>query len=792
MRRKAQSLNVSKDFRFKKTSSVLFPLLLALILNSLVTFSATIDSLKNNHGQLTLGKARFTVLTPYCIRMEWGGGAKVDMPTLFAFNRNLRCEDTKINYQDSKLTINTGAFTLVYYNDGKEFNKNNLNVFFKNGDKDSNWNPESKSGRNLGGTVPTLDTWNGPKPVNDGLLSREGWYLIDDSASPLLTQNGIEQRKGSVPFRQNKNGGPLAAGLDQYLFVYGNNFKDALKSLAAVSGKVAMPRKHIFGSWYCRWYDYTSDDFRQLVREYGEHDFPLDIMVMDMGWHTQKDAVTGHGHSKNLGWTGYSWNKKLIPDPEALLSEFKKDGIFVTLNDHPHDGMRSHEDYYSEFNKMLPKETSDNPPFYAGAPRYMDAFFQWALGPLEKQGVDFWWVDWQQDYVYNSVLGVPGLNHLPWLNHLYFKNSEKSGRRGQGFSRWGGWGGQRYPIQFSGDADGTWEMLTFQIPFTANSGNAGCFFWAHDLGGFTGKRNPEMFTRWVQFGALSATLRVHSAGSLDRRPWLWGEPFESSMRSAYHLRSTLFPYIYTSVRQCYDQSISLLRPMYLEYPDLETAYSNPQQYMFGESLIVAPVNSPGKGSNYIAEQKVWFPKGAWFNLLSGEKYVGDTSTKVKASIEEIPVFVKAGVPIPMQPYTSRMSTTPLSKLIIRIYPGENGHSELYEDDGQSQGYMKNSFATTTLNYERKGNSVVIKISPVKGVYQGQLTQRSYQIELPCSSKAEIATANGKKTSVKFIEDLSMNVVTTPELPISQSLEVVVKTNEVIPLRVSSKIETQHK
>ena len=161
---------------------------------------------------------------------------------------------------------------------------------------------------------------------------------------------------------------------------------------------------------------------------------------MDMDWHTQTDAHSGFGHSRNLGWTGYTWNKRLIPDAAGLLGEFKRDGISVVLNDHPCDGMREHEENYPIFMQKLPPGTPENPPFNAGDPRYMDAFFASAHEPLEKQGVDFWWLDWQQNYIYPNVIGVPYLEHLPWLNFLYYRNSEKNGRRGASFSRWGGWG----------------------------------------------------------------------------------------------------------------------------------------------------------------------------------------------------------------------------------------------------------------------------------------------------------------------------------------------------------------
>jgi len=739
-----------------------------------------------------MGNARFTVITPICIRMEYAARF-VDQPTLFANNRAVRCADAKIIQDGKGLTIDTDKLHLSYTPDGKVFSAANLKVSFKNADKDVEWNGDSKSTSNLGGPVATLDGWAGPSTVTDGLLSRDGWHVVNDSGRALLTDFGIVQRPGGQP--QGSAGkdreSPVTTDLDWYLFAYGDDYKAALQSLAMISGKAAMPRRHILGSWYCRWFDYTADQFRQIVQEYKDHDFPLDILVMDMGWHNQAEAKTGYGHAWTLGWTGYSWNKHLIPDPAKLLKDLKDDGIFVTLNDHPCDGMREHEDHYQEFMSMLPKGTRPNPPFNAGDPVYMNAFFKTALEPLEKQGVDFWWVDWQQDYVYHFVYGVPGLKHLPWLNQLYFQHSESGDRRGQGFSRWGGWGDQRHPIQFSGDTQATWPMLAFEIPFTAMSGNAGCFFWAHDLGGFSGERNPEMFTRWAQFGALSPSLRVHSCGDkLDRRPWLWGAQFENSMRTAYHLRAQLLPYIYTSVRQCYDQTLPLVRPMYIDYPRSAEAYQNPQQYMFGDSLLVAPVASPGTGPNLVAEQKVWLPQGTWFNFMTGEKLTGGNTVTVAATIDEIPLYAKAGTPIPMQPYRPRMTTTPLEQLIMRCYPGDAGTASLYEDDGQSKGYMKNACATTALSYQRKGDLITIKIGPAMGTYAGQSAHRSYQIELPDTTKATEATFNGHKTACQYHQDSMMNVITTEPQPITQACEIVVKTTETDPDLAAKKAQAR--
>lgn len=725
-------------------------------------------------GQVVLGPARFTVITPHLVRMEYAARyGFVDSPTLFARCREARDCKAKILKTARGVVITTSAFRLEYRDDGKPFHSGNLRVVFAK----RQWRPGLASKRNLGGPLPTLDNVKGPVPLSEGLLSRDGWHLLDDSGRPLLHDGWMVQRPGGIPGAERISHESVVSGneLDWYLFVYGAEYTKALESLAAISGPTPMPRKHTLGSWYCRWFKYTSEQFRNIVREYREHDFPLDILVMDMDWHELETARTGYGHAQQLGWTGYTWNRKLIPDPDRLLADLRKDGIFVTLNDHPADGMREHEAHYKQFMQRLGQPQGANPPFDAGDRKYMEAFFAAALAPLEKQGVDFWWLDWQQDYIYRHVSGVPGLRHLPWLNHLYYRHSEREGRRGLGFSRWGGLGDHRHPIQFSGDAGTNWETLAFEVPFTLASGNAGCFFWAHDIGGFWGERDAEAYTRWVQFGALSASLRLHSCGdNLDRRPWLWGAEHERAMRIFFHLRSRLMPYIYTSVRQCHDRMLPLLRPMYLAHADRKQAYEHPGQYLFGDNLLVAPIVAPGKGKRCLASTWVWFPEGSWFNFFTGERHDGPGTAEVTAAIDEMPLFVRGGAPIPMQPYTARMGTAKLDTLVVLCYPGVEGQARLYEDDGQSQGYLGGECAWTGISYARKGRTITVRIDPAEGCFVGQAKRRAYRLELPGTSRMEDAAVNGRQAQVSYDESRRMNVVTVEALPLKQGVEFVLR------------------
>ncbi|MDD5688234.1 MAG: glycoside hydrolase family 31 protein [Elusimicrobia bacterium] len=709
--------------------------------------------------------ARFSILSNECIRLEYSEDSNfIDEPSMFAINRNIDFREYKSNIKNNKLTIETNRFKLTYLHNGHSFSANNLEVIILNGNKKVIWKPGMKNIGNLGGTLTTLDTISDEVDLNEGLLSRDGWYLLDDTENHLFKDGWVTQKP-------NKN------NTDWYLFAYGTDFKSALKSMTLVAGKVPIPRKYALGAWYSRYWPYTSKEYREIVGEYKKYDFPLDIMVLDMLWHRK-------------GWTGWSWDRKLLPDAERLLKWFHKQNIYTTLNVHPADGIQPHEDMYKAFMKDMGQDYSKGETirFDAGNKHYLDKLFKHTHTPLEKYGVDFWWLDWQQHEFTDTI---PDLTNLKILNYYYFKHTEKNNKRGLSFSRWAGWGDHRHPIQFSGDAHADWPMLKFEVPFTATAGNVGCFFWSHDTGGHFGDRNEECYTRWVQFSAMSATLRSHSTRDpdLDRRPWTYSKKAMDSMRISFHLRSIIFPYIYSSVWQCYNQSLPLIRPLYIEYPENENSYKNPQEYLFGDLFLVAPVASQGRGPGKIALQNVYFPEGPWYNWFTGEKYCGESDTISASDINEFPLYVKGGVPIPIQHYTPRMTTTPLKELVLRCYPGENGKIgkySLYEDDGITEGYLKGKHAITDLEYNRVGNKITVTINPAKGNYKGQAKKRSYIIELPCTEKCREAIYNDKPIKTEYDNKTFTNRIYIPQQSLTKKIIIRVEVKELNPDILSKK------
>ena len=716
---------------------------------------------------IVMGNNRLTLITPTLIRLEYStNGTFVDAPTYFAYNRKslLRPDEISIDeLGDDTYEIRTKALRIRYKHDGYPFSTANLHVFYQKNGKEAKFTNRFILRNNLGGPVETLDRVTREIPMNDGILSKDGWYMIDDARSDLIVNGWLQPHDTRTHLQ------------DQYCFIYGNDYKAALRSLGAISGRVPMTRKYIHGVWYCRYWDYTSDEFLDIIRGYDKHDFPLDNIVFDMGWHTN-DATTGAGHNGLRNWTGYTWNRKLIPDPQALLDAIHRQHVHVALNDHPHDGIRNHEACYAPFMRAMGAKPGDNLLFDPDDSTYMRHFFAYAHHPLERMGVDFWWLDWQQNYLYPYVRGT-NTTTLAWINELYYRDSERDGLRGCGYSRWAGWGDHRHPIQFSGDAQANWDILAFEVKLTAGSGNGGCYYWAHDIGGFRGEPNPELTTRWTQFGTLSAALRVHSTKDpkLDRRPWLADEPYTNAMRRMYHLRSLLMPYIYSCVWQTHNTMLPLNRSLFIDYGTQEESFENAQEFTFGDLILAAPITTPGKGVDKRATQKVWFPKGeTWYDYFTGERFEGGRTREIEKPLAEFPMYVRGGWLLPMQSYSNRPTSARLDTLVMRLYPAAHDADNsftLYEDDGLTLDYTKGRYATTRLQYTSKNAHSIVNIHPTKGEYEGQVPQRAYRLQLFGFDKTRRLKVNGRAVKPIYDETLNCLVVNVGKQSIRQAVKI---------------------
>ena len=630
------------------------------------------DPVAEPTAQVIVGDARFTVLTERLIRMEFVAGGQFEDRASYAFpNRRADVPDFETSLADDVTSIHTGPLMLHYRRDGRPFHAGNLEVYCDG----TRWAPGLRDRQNLGGARRTVDTCRGAARLEPGLVSRSGWVHYDDSASLLLGENGW-----AAP-RRNP-----AQDLDWYFFGYGHDYARAVREYTRFGGPIPLTPRWMLGAWWSRYWAYRDLDLRELVEEFTARGFPLDVLVIDMDWHLPNS------------WTGYSWNRELFPDPRGFLAWLHERGLHTALNLHPALGVQPFEDVYRDFKAAMGVTSEGAVPFRIFDPKFARNYFELLHHPLEDDGVDFWWIDWQQ----GRTSELAGLDPLPWLNHLHFQDLKRDpARRPVTFSRWGGLGSHRYPIGFSGDTFAQWSALQFQPRYTAAGANVGYAWWSHDVGGHIGPDTPELYVRWVQFGALSPILRLHSSQQHDneRRPWMFGTEAEAAARAAFHARYELVPYLYTAARRAADTGIAPIRPMAWIAPEDDNAYAARYQYLFGDSIVAAPAVHPAEPSTGLASADVWLPEGNWIERTTGELVTGPTWTRQLVPLDRIPQFVRPGTVLPLAEVADHTGAQLDDHLVLSVFPGASGSGQVYHDDGVSCGFIHGEFWWTRFSTE---------------------------------------------------------------------------------------------
>ena len=690
------------------------------------------------------GNMRFTVLTPQMIRIQYSS-KKVfeDRATFAVVNRRLPVPAFTTSEEDGYLYIKTEAVTLKYRTGSNPTTLRNrpefLSVTFNMNGHEVVWYPGKDDALNLKGTTRTLDNGRGDSKrgeLENGILSRGGWALIDESAS---AKRGDGSR--TFAFEPMEEGGmdwakPLTdeSATDGYILCYGHDYKKALGDYVKIAGRIPMPPDYMFGYWYSKYQRYTAQDFMDITMDIENNRIPIDIMIMDMDWH--KD-----------GWTGWSWNTSLIPDPKGLINWMHQHNMKVSLNLHPADGVNNYEDNFAQMCADLGKDpgTTTNIPWQLEDYNFYKAMFKNIIRLRESEGVDFWWIDWQQRLTNNNLAG---LGETFWCNHVFYEDMRlnRPEHRPVIFHRWGGLGSHRYPIGFSGDTFATFPTLAFQPYFTATASNVGFGYWGHDLGGHQqpGDNDPELYLRWMQFGVFTPIFRTHAtnAANIERRIWVY-ENFPSLLKTV-QLRYAMFPYIYTAAREAYDTGVSMCRPLYYDHPEDANAYKYEDEYMFGNDILVAPIVTPADADKTV-RRTVWLPEGKWWNVCRSKIMDGNVTFTDTYGLEDIPYFYKAGSIIVNNP-PQKSVTTKAPTLILKVVPGADGSYSLYEDEGDTELYKDGVFSRTEFTQTRNAQSVTLNIGARTGVYPGMPDERAYRAEFIGSEKPERVLINGNEAA----------------------------------------------
>ena len=362
--------------------------------------------------------------------------------------------------------------------------------------------------------------------------------------------------------------------------------------------------------------------------------------------------------------------------------------------------------------------------------------------PLIRQGMDFWWVDGG-----GGAAQMPGLDPQLWTNKVFYDATEReTGKRAFILSRYGGWGSERYPGFFTGDAYSEWRVLAYEVAYTARGGNVLVPYISNDIGGFHGAKMPfDLYARWIEFGTFSPILRMHSAheNPLEgntRMPWLYGPKGVALMKKYFTLRTQLIPYLYTYSWQAHERSLPLLRPLYLEWPELEQAYHHFHEYYFGAQMLVAPVLEAG------GRRTVYLPPGSWMDFFTGEPHRGGNTFTAHYAVDATPVFVRAGAIIPEQADGGAKAGRLSGELAINVYGSGDSRFDLYEDDGISRDYERGAYALTPMTCRTAGSDHRLVIGPTTGTFAGQQEARGYEVRIHVARRPSSIAVDGKRSA----------------------------------------------
>ncbi|EQL02463.1 hypothetical protein G6O67_003267 [Ophiocordyceps sinensis] len=694
-------------------------------------------------GRKGLDKHRFTVLTDGLLRYEWApDGQFEDRPSSLAATRNDLIKSVpryQVRETADTLEIMTRRFHMTY--NKQEFSAHGLYVVVT-GHTGTTWR-FGEDHETLGGSRRTLDGVDGRADLGKSVTSRKGFASLDDSASFLFTDHGLvaSRRPGLV---------------DGYLFCYGHEYREAVRAFLKLSGPTPLLPRYALGTWWSRYHEYTAKSYLELMETFHKFRLPLSVAVIDMDWHLS-------------GWTGYSWNKKLFPDPRQFLHQLHQRNLKVALNDHPADGIAPYEDMYEAVARVLDFDTRRGRiPFDIANKEFLNAYHDPLLKSLQDQGVDFWWIDWQQ----GTESGMRGVDPLWLLNHFHYAKWRQPDSRPMILSRFAGPGSQRYAIGFSGDTVISWASLNFQPEFTSSASDIGFFHWSHDIGGHMGGvRDDELTTRWVQLGTLSPILRLHSTKSRwsGKEPWNLSQGPREVVMDFLRLRHRLIPYLHTMNARAADKDAPspLVEPMYWSYPERKEAYAFPNQYMFGSEMLVLPITSPNNGATRTGKVRGWLPPGTFVDLFTGVVYDGNRSLWLNRTLDKVPVLLKQGAIVPLDGKLEpdNGASNPVSFEIVVVVGADGRFDMLEEPDVEKK---DPDWIKTHISFDQAKGSV--SIGPTEG---GPPKGRAWSVRLLGfkTTKDVRAVVDGKAAAVDVKVVANGLLVSLGEVPAEASATV---------------------
>lgn len=547
----------------------------------------------------------------------------------------------------------------------------------------------------------------------------------------------------------------------QFYILVADNPKNILKSYTYLSGRSPLPPAWALGFVQSKYGYQNETEARQVVNTFRQKRIPLDGLILDLFWFT------------NMG--DFQWELSRFLDPSQMINDLLSQGVRTILITEPYIMTNSFNYNPAANNGYLGQNQSGQtyilPNFWYGSAALLDytnpqaQAWCWTLyEPLVNQGVGGWWTDLcepelhpnDMQHYWGEAPRVHNIMNLLWSRILYDHYHQNEEQRLFNLTRSGYAGSQRYGIvTWSGDVQRSFSGLKVQPILMQSLALSGIPYHNSDIGGFAGPTTtPELYARWIQYGAFCPLMRPHSSFQ-SVEPWAFTEEVEIISVNFIKLRASLFPYNYSYAYQTWQTGLSIVRPLVLEYPQDPLTRNLGDQYLWGESILIAPVMGAGW-----YPRNVYLPEGQWINFWTDEIYSGNQTINVIEPLTRMPIFLKSGSIIPRWPPRDFILSSSADTLIVEVYPYNQGTFSLYEDDGLTRAYEEGAFALTTLAFSHIGTELELSVSSPTGSFNGQPSRRTLLYVIHLSESApDSAVWNGR--ALTYLQD-SLSLIAAGE------------------------------
>lgn len=565
--------------------------------------------------------------------------------------------------------------------------------FVKNGQTVDMWNED-------GGTASEIAYKNIPF-----YISNKGYGVLVDNEGDVsfeIASEKVERVQFSVQGER----------LDYYL-INGSTPKGTVSKYTELTGKPALPPAWSFGLWLTTSFttSYDEQTTSGFIKGMADRDIPLHVFHFDCYW------------MEAYEWCNFTWDPKTFPEPREMLRRYHEKGLRICVWINPYIGQKSplfHEGMRHGY--LVKKENGDvlQTDLWQAGMALVDftnpaaaAWYQEKLKTLLDMGVDSFKTDFGERIPVRDIAYYDGSDPVKMHNYytfLYnktvFELLEKERGVGEAalFARSATVGGQQFPVHWGGDSSASYPSMAETLRGGLSLACAGFGFWSHDMGGFENTAPADVYKRWCQFGILSSHSRLHGSGSY-RVPWMFDEEACDVMRKFVKMKCALMPYLYRQAVLAHQEGVPMMRPMFLEFPDDRACEPLERQYMFGDSLLVAPVFKES------GEVEYYVPKGRWLNLLTGNTVEGGTWQKETHDYFSLPLLVRPGSILAVGSEVNRPDYAYYEDVTLFLYlPQDNSRAQTCVTDTTGHTVMQ-------VDAQRAGDEIRVHVDSEKGSWK---------------------------------------------------------------------------